>query len=66
MSGSLTAAVVPVSVAGGNLTLVVIVALIALAALGVAAVLAREVLAASEGTEKMREIAAAVQEGAAA
>ncbi len=51
---------------GSNYTLVVVVALIALAALAVAAVLVRQVLAADEGTEKMQEIAAAVQEGAAA
>jgi K(+)-stimulated pyrophosphate-energized sodium pump len=58
--------VVPVSVSGGNLTWVVIVAVIALAALAVAGVLVREVLAASRGTEKMQEIAKAVQDGAAA
>ncbi|MET0741271.1 MAG: sodium-translocating pyrophosphatase [Candidatus Nanopelagicales bacterium] len=51
---------------GSNYTLVVVVALIALAALAVAGVLARQVLAADEGTPKMQEIAAAVQEGAAA
>src|SRR5215469_14533775 len=56
----------PVSVSGGNLTWVVIVAVVALAALGVAAWLVREVLAASKGTAKMQEIAKAVQEGAAA
>jgi len=55
-----------IDLTGGNLTTVVVVAVIALAALGVAAVLVREVLAASEGTERMKEIAAAVQEGAAA
>jgi K(+)-stimulated pyrophosphate-energized sodium pump len=55
-----------IELTGGNLTTVVVVAVIALAALGVAAVLVREVLAASEGTERMKEIAAAVQEGAAA
>jgi len=66
MSGSLIAAVSGVNVTGGNLWLVVVVALIAVAALVVAAVLVRTVLAASEGTEKMQEIAAAVQEGAAA
>jgi K(+)-stimulated pyrophosphate-energized sodium pump len=58
--------VAPVSVSGGNLTWVVIVAVIALAALAVAGWLAREVLAASQGTAKMQEIATAVQEGAAA
>jgi len=56
----------PVSVTGGNLTWVVIVAVIALLALAVAGWLAREVLAASQGTAKMQEIAKAVQEGAAA
>ncbi len=55
-----------VGVTGGNLTLVVIVAVIALLALAVAGGLVREVLAASQGTEKMQEIARAVQEGAAA
>src|SRR6201985_3394538 len=55
-----------VSVSGGNLTWVVIVAVIALAALAVAGVLVREVLAASQETAKMQEIAKAVQEGAAA
>src|SRR5580700_5882141 len=58
--------VAPVSVAGGNLTLVVVVGVIALLALAVAGVLVREVLAASQGTAKMQEIAKAVQEGAAA
>src|SRR5580698_4483785 len=58
--------VAPVSVSGGNLTWVVIVAVIALAALGVAGLLVREVLAASQGTAKMQEIAKAVQDGAAA
>ena len=55
-----------IELTGGNLTTVIAVAVIALAALLVAAVLVREVLSASEGTPKMREIAAAVQEGAAA
>ncbi len=57
---------VPVSLTGGNLTLVVVVAIIALAALGVAVTLVRQVLAATEGTENMKRIAAAVQEGASA
>ena len=56
----------PVTVSGSNLTWVVIVAVIALAALAVAGLLVREVLAASQGTAKMQEIAKAVQEGAAA
>jgi len=55
-----------VSVSGGNLTLVVVVAVIALLALAVAGWLVREVLAASQGTEKMQEIARAIQEGASA
>jgi len=53
-------------VAGSNLTWVIVVAVVALLALGVAGWLVREVLAASQGTEKMQEIALAVQEGAAA
>src|SRR6516225_10476460 len=56
----------PVTVSGSNLTWVVIVAVVALAALAVAGLLVREVLAASQGTAKMQEIAKAVQEGAAA
>jgi K(+)-stimulated pyrophosphate-energized sodium pump len=51
---------------GLNLSYVVVVALIAVAALAMAALFRREVLAASEGTENMRKIARAVQEGAAA
>jgi K(+)-stimulated pyrophosphate-energized sodium pump len=57
---------VPVTVSGSNLTWVVIVAVVGLAALAVAGGLVREVLAASKGTAKMQEIANAVQEGAAA
>src|SRR3977135_2967379 len=56
----------PVSVSGSNLTWVIIVAVVALLALGVAGVLVREVLAASQGTQRMQEIARAVQAGAAA
>ncbi len=55
-----------VDLAGSNLTFVVVVAAIALVALGVAAGLVKVVLAAGQGTVKMQEIAAAVQEGAAA
>jgi K(+)-stimulated pyrophosphate-energized sodium pump len=64
--GPVLAAGDPVNVSGGNLTWVVIVAVIALLALGVAAWLVREVLAASQGTGKMQEISKAVQEGASA
>jgi K(+)-stimulated pyrophosphate-energized sodium pump len=53
-------------VTGSNLTWVIVVAVVALCALGVAAVLVRQVLAASQGTQKMQEISHAVQEGAAA
>jgi K(+)-stimulated pyrophosphate-energized sodium pump len=55
-----------VSLAGGNLAWIAVVAVIALGALAVAGILVREVLAASEGTENMKRIAAAVQEGASA
>ncbi|MEU4681895.1 sodium-translocating pyrophosphatase [Streptomyces xinghaiensis] len=47
-----------------NRLIVVVVALVALAALGVAVMLVRQVLAAGEGTDSMKKIAAAVQEGA--
>jgi K(+)-stimulated pyrophosphate-energized sodium pump len=49
---------------GGNLVLVIVVALIALGAIGLSAMFRNEVLAAGEGTENMRNIAQAVQEGA--
>ncbi|HEY3293518.1 MAG TPA: sodium-translocating pyrophosphatase [Candidatus Nanopelagicaceae bacterium] len=55
-----------VHVTGTNLTYVYIVLAISLIALGIAWALRAQVLAADEGTEKMREIAGAVQEGAAA
>src|SRR5271170_454542 len=55
-----------VSVSGSNLTWVVIVAVVGLLALGVAGVLVREVLAAGQGTQRMQDIARAIQEGAAA
>ena len=55
-----------VHVTGTNLTYVYIVLGISLIALGIAWALRAQVLAADEGTEKMREIAGAVQEGAAA
>jgi K(+)-stimulated pyrophosphate-energized sodium pump len=53
-----------VQLSGGNLVLVIIVALIALAALGMAVMFRQEVLAAGEGTDNMKNIAHAVQEGA--
>src|SRR5216683_2225722 len=55
-----------VSVTGGNLTLVVVVGVVALLALAVAGWLVRDVLAASQGTAKRQEIARAIQEGAGA
>ncbi|TQS43856.1 sodium-translocating pyrophosphatase [Cryptosporangium phraense] len=55
-----------VDLSGSNVTYVVIAAAIALLALGVAAALVRVVLSAGQGTSKMQEIAAAVQEGASA
>src|SRR3954464_8043808 len=51
---------------GSNLVLVVVVAVIALGALAMAAVFRNEVLAAGEGTDNMKNIAHAVQEGASA
>ncbi|MEU7893625.1 sodium-translocating pyrophosphatase [Nonomuraea sp. NPDC049152] len=54
------------SLSGNNLTIVVVVAAVALIALAVAGGLVREVLAADQGTERMQNIARAVQEGAAA
>ncbi|MFD0884789.1 sodium-translocating pyrophosphatase [Streptosporangium algeriense] len=55
-----------VSLSGSHFNIVIAVAVVALIALAVAAVLVREVLAASQGTERMRSIARAVQEGASA
>ncbi|MDT7547376.1 MAG: K(+)-stimulated pyrophosphate-energized sodium pump, partial [Actinomycetota bacterium] len=54
------------SLADGDRKIVVVVLLASLVALVFAAVFAREVLAAEQGPEKMREISRAVQEGAAA
>ncbi|MEV8529669.1 MULTISPECIES: sodium-translocating pyrophosphatase [unclassified Streptomyces] len=48
----------------GNRLIVIVIAGVALAALIVAQLLVRQVLAAGEGTESMKKIAAAVQEGA--
>ncbi|KAB8190369.1 sodium-translocating pyrophosphatase [Nonomuraea phyllanthi] len=54
------------ALSGNNLTIVIVVAAVALIALAVAGGLVREVLAAGQGTERMQNIARAVQEGAAA
>ncbi|MPZ00737.1 MAG: sodium-translocating pyrophosphatase, partial [Actinophytocola sp.] len=54
------------TLSGGDYGIVAVVAVIALAALAIGYVLSREVLAAGQGTEKMQEIAKAVQEGAIA
>ncbi|WP_139980180.1 sodium-translocating pyrophosphatase [Nocardioides litoris] len=61
MAGFVPAAV---EVSGGNLVLVIVVAVIALGALAMAYVFRQEVLAAGEGTDNMKAIAQAVQEGA--
>ena len=47
-----------------NRVLIAVIAVVALAALVVAGILVRQVLAAGEGTDSMKKIAAAVQEGA--
>ncbi len=54
------------ALSSNNLTIVIVVAAVALLALAVAGGLVREVLAADQGTERMQNIARAVQEGAAA
>jgi K(+)-stimulated pyrophosphate-energized sodium pump len=55
-----------VEVTGSNLNLVYLVLGVSLVALAIALALRAQVLSASDGTAKMQEIAAAVQEGAAA
>jgi K(+)-stimulated pyrophosphate-energized sodium pump len=64
MTGISPAVVAQPELEGGNLVLVVVVALIALGALGMAAMFRSQVLAAGEGTDNMKTIAQAVQEGA--
>ena len=61
-----SAALSNVQVTGANLNITYVVLAISLLALAIAWVLRAQVLAASDGTAKMREIAEAVQEGAAA
>ena len=56
--------VVTPELTGGNLVLVIVVAVIALAALAMAAMFRQQVMAAAEGTDNMKTIAKAVQEGA--
>ena len=63
MTGILPAVVEP-DLTGGNLTLVIVVLVIALGALGMAAMFRQQVLSAGEGTDNMKNIAQAVQEGA--
>ncbi|HEY0217594.1 MAG TPA: sodium/proton-translocating pyrophosphatase, partial [Cellulomonas sp.] len=55
-----------VTLGPASIVIVAVIALVAVAALVVAVVLRRQVLAADEGSESMRAIAVAVQEGAAA
>ena len=67
MSGlTLAASGETLDLTGANISYVVVVAAIALVALGFAVSLRSSVLAAGTGTEKMQSIAAAVQEGASA
>ncbi|RCK69229.1 sodium-translocating pyrophosphatase [Desertihabitans brevis] len=56
----------PITLAGSNLTIVAVVGAIALIAIAMSLVFRREVLQAAEGTDNMKRIAVAVQEGAAA
>src|SRR5262252_648814 len=54
------------SLTGANLSYIIVAAAIALVALAFAAGLVRTVLATGKGTQKMQDIAGAVQEGASA
>ncbi len=63
MTGILPAVAKP-QLEGTNLTLVIVVAVIALVALAMAAMFRAQVLSAGEGTDNMKTIAQAVQEGA--
>ncbi len=57
---------VDVSLSGSNLTLIVVVGVVALIALAMAVLFRGQVLAANEGTDNMKTIGLAVQEGASA
>ncbi|GIF65447.1 K(+)-insensitive pyrophosphate-energized proton pump [Asanoa ishikariensis] len=65
-SGTLAAEGGGLSLSSANFSYVIVALAIALVALGFAAALRRTVLATGQGTEKMQEIAGAVQEGASA
>ena len=66
MAGIIPAVAKPLAIEleGTNLVLVIVVALIALGALAMGAMFRKEVLSAGEGTDNMKNIALAVQEGA--
>jgi K(+)-stimulated pyrophosphate-energized sodium pump len=66
MAGIFPAVATPLAIEleGTNLVLVIVVALIALGALAMGAMFRQEVLSAGEGTDNMKNIALAVQEGA--
>lgn len=64
MQVSLTAASSSLELDGANLTLISGVAVIGLVALVLGVVLRRQVIAAGAGTQRMQEIAGAVEEGA--
>src|SRR5512144_3335650 len=67
MSGPTVAAVgADVSLSGSNQTLIVVVGVIAVIALAMGMMFRGQVLAAGEGTENMKNIGQAVQEGASA
>ncbi|QLQ09429.1 MAG: sodium-translocating pyrophosphatase [Nocardioidaceae bacterium] len=63
-SAVVTADTGELDLSGTNLTLVILVGVIALVALALAAMFRSQVLAAGEGTDNMKRIAQAVQEGA--
>src|SRR5690242_525003 len=66
--GRMSALLAPqaVDLSSSNTTLVIVVAVIAVLAVAIAMVFRSQVLAANDGTENMKTIAAAVQEGASA